>query len=312
MPANQRTAEILAAKVARPGVVVVSRRDLRTFRREGGTLRQQTGARRGFAATVDLLLHAFVAVLALGFTVGANSDTNLLLGLGAFVGAWVGLSIVHRVLIQWMTRATLGRFLFALRTVRSDTGRRPHLGMLMKAWVPGLGGPVSDQPVQAPRRSHVTTKPQPAEESESLVTTVRATDIRRLRRSDPIPNPPKFHGHAKDPRYPSPTAWRIVSAFTVDFVIHLALTSVVLFLLQKRGLSTGALVAAGVGAFCVISFVHRVFVQWAAQVTVGKLLTGLRVIDENTGGRENLGSLAWAWLAGVGYFVVGTLSLLSP
>jgi hypothetical protein len=293
-------------------VVVVSRRDLRVFRREGGSLRQRTGARRWFAATVDVLLHAFVAVLALGFAVGDNPDTNFWLGIGAFVGAWAGLSILHRVLVQWVTRTTIGRFLFALRTVRSDTGRRPTPWMLLKAWVPGLGGPTADQPVQAPRRSHVTTKPQPVEEPESLVTTVRATDIRNLRRSAPIPNPPKFHGHAEDPRYPSPRTLRIVLAFTIDLVIHLGATVEVAFLLQKRGLSTGALVAAGVGVFCVISFVHRVFVQWALQATVGKLVTGLRVLDENTGGRENLGTLAWAWLAGVGYFVVGVLSLLSP
>ncbi|MFD1049669.1 RDD family protein, partial [Kibdelosporangium lantanae] len=174
------------------------------------------------------------------------------------------------------------------------------------------GGPVSDQPVHVPRRQVVTPKPAPAEESEPLVTIVRATDIKRLERIDPIPNPPKFHGHANDPRYPSPTGWRTVFAFTIDLVIHLALTAGVVLVLHKRDLSTGALVALGVGAFCVVSFVHRVFVQRALQATVGKLLTGLRVIDENTGGRENLGSLAWAWLAGVGYFIFGVLSLLTP
>jgi hypothetical protein len=295
-------------------VVVVSRRDLRVFRREGGSLvdRQQTGVRRGLASTVDVLLHAFVGVLALGYVLGDNPGLSFLLGVGALVGAWVVFSVVHRVLVQWVTRATLGRFLFALRTVRSDTGRRPTLGMLVKAWVPGLGGPpVSDRPAHVPRRPVVTTKPTPAERSEPLVTTVRLTDIRKLRRSDPIPNPPKFHGHANDPRYPSPTGWRIVSAFAIDLVVHLGLTAGVFFLLAKRDLSAGALVAFSIGAFCAVSFVHRVLVQWAVQATVGKLFTGLRVIDENTGGRENPGSLAWAWLAGVFYFVVGTLSLFS-
>lgn len=293
---------------------MVSRRDLRMFRREGGSLveRHQTGIRRGLASTVDVLLHAFVGVMALGYVVGANPGVNFLVGVGALVGAWVALSIVHRVLVQWVTRATLGRFLFALRTARSDTGRRPTPWMLLKAWVPGLGGPVSDQPVHVPRRPVVTTKPAPAEESEALVTTVRLKDIKQLKRSDPIPNPPKYHGHANDPRYPSPAGWRTVFGFTIDLVIHLAVTAGVLVLLLKRDLATGVLVALCVGAFCVVSFVHRVFVQWVVQATVGKLVTGLRVIDENTGGRENLGSLAWAWLAGVFYFVVGTLSLISP
>ncbi len=46
-------------------------------------------------------------------------------------------TILNRVLVQWACRTTLGKALVALCLIRDDTGGRPTLRSLIKAWLFG-------------------------------------------------------------------------------------------------------------------------------------------------------------------------------
>lgn len=49
-------------------------------------------------------------------------------------------------------------------------------------------------------------------------------------------------------------------------------------------------------AYLGVSFVHRVVLQWAFQATLGKAITGLRVVDTATGDRASFKQLVRRWL----------------
>jgi hypothetical protein len=88
----------------------------------------------GFA--IDLLVVHIGGAVAVGFAfaqVPKLSSDAVLAGIGAFVG----LSIVHRVLVQWAFATTLGKALWGLVMIRDDTGGRPTLWSLVKAWMIG-------------------------------------------------------------------------------------------------------------------------------------------------------------------------------
>jgi RDD family protein len=85
---------------------------------------------------IDLVLH-------LGISMGAAITAKSLAGPGALpfwilVGGFLGLSIVHRVIVQWYWRTTVGKWLTGLCLVSADTGDRPTLWQLIRAWWLGL------------------------------------------------------------------------------------------------------------------------------------------------------------------------------
>jgi hypothetical protein len=117
---------------------------------------------------------------------------------------------------------------------------------------------------------------------------------------------PAEHGDREDPRYPSPKSWRIVVSFILDLLIHLSLAYAAgLAYVHEKPDSSQLLVTAL--AFVLLSIVDRVFLQWALQATVGKLLTGLRLIRKDTGGRGTLWVYIRDWLFGV-VAIFGVLS----
>ncbi|MGW4488288.1 RDD family protein [Amycolatopsis sp. NPDC004368] len=80
------------------------------------------------AIAVDLVLHLTVAIVLLAV---AGID---LPDLVVLIGSYVGVSFVHRVVLQWWWRATIGRALFGLRSAVA-TGARPRFGALLTLWV---------------------------------------------------------------------------------------------------------------------------------------------------------------------------------
>ena len=92
--------------------------------------------RRALAFVVDTLLHLGIGAAAFFGTKHIPALDNLI-GLWALI-AWIGSSLIDRVLIQWAFATTVGKAIFGLRLVRKDGGR-PKLGRLMIAWLVGLG-----------------------------------------------------------------------------------------------------------------------------------------------------------------------------
>jgi uncharacterized RDD family membrane protein YckC len=131
---------------------------------------------------------------------------------------------------------------------------------------------------------------------------------RDLRRPPVITSPrdlPAEHGAEDDPRYPSPTKCRAALSFVLDLVAHLAIAYAVTVALLKSQLAgsaprDGFVVVVGVAiVFVVVSIVDRVFVQWMFQATIGKMVTALRVIRSDTGGRGTFWLYVRDWLLGV-------------
>jgi hypothetical protein len=121
---------------------------------------------------------------------------------------------------------------------------------------------------------------------------VRRRDVKRLRQyGQPMGvQLPYQHGAKGDPRYPSPTTARAAFGFVLDLVIHV-------------GAAVAAAMAFGVipaiATFLVASIVHRTILQWAFQTTLGKAVTGLQMIRNDTGTRPTLWDLIKAWIFGV-------------
>lgn len=87
----------------------------------------------GFA--IDLALHASAgagAYLALPTLPGLHR-------IAATAAAFVLASILHRVLVQWIVRTTLGKALAGLVMIREDSGRRPTLWCTLRAWLISAG-----------------------------------------------------------------------------------------------------------------------------------------------------------------------------
>ncbi|WP_215547066.1 RDD family protein [Amycolatopsis sp. CA-230715] len=133
---------------------------------------------------------------------------------------------------------------------------------------------------------------------------VRRRDVKRLREYGP---PSNFHGWGKhgedgDPRYPSPRGWRVGVGFLIDLLLHAgggAGAALAVAKVPRFEQFSGNAIPIGIGAFVVLSLVHRIFVQWAVTTTLGKALCGLRLVRDDTGGRPTLWRLTKDWLLGV-------------
>ncbi|CAM4197381.1 RDD family protein [Kibdelosporangium persicum] len=135
--------------------------------------------------------------------------------------------------------------------------------------------------------------------STADVVSVRRRDLRQ-------PTPvgawsPGRHGARSDPRYPSPTGVRQVLSFVIDLVVHVGVPFAVAYALDTRepGITTTQFLIICAAGFVTMSILDRIFLQWATQATIGKAVTALRVIRDDTGGKPTLGMLVWAWLIGV-------------
>ncbi|MEV4316891.1 RDD family protein [Actinocrispum sp. NPDC049592] len=108
--------------------------------------------------------------------------------------------------------------------------------------------------------------------------------------------PPEHGGHG-DPRYPSPTGRRAFWSFVLDMIVHLGLAFGVAVGVAHGKFTDGWLIAGvTLAGFVGFSIVDRIIVQWALQATVGKLITGLRLIRKDNGGRAPLWVYVRDWL----------------
>lgn len=131
------------------------------------------------------------------------------------------------------------------------------------------------------------------------LTVVRVDDLRALRESPPDDDLPDVHGAAGDPRYPSTSFLRMMLGFVMDLALHLGIATIVVLVAVSQDLVGWSAIGIFLGTFFGLSIVHRVFVQWLCHTTLGKWVTGLRVIREDTGGRPTLWLLTRAWLRGL-------------
>ncbi|GLY69175.1 RDD family protein [Amycolatopsis taiwanensis] len=97
--------------------------------------------RFGVGFAIDLLLHLAAAVGTLGALAGLPNVPFWYPLLGG-VGAYVALSIINRIFVQWAFQATVGKALVGLCMIRDDTGGRPTLWSLTKLWLFGLFGTI--------------------------------------------------------------------------------------------------------------------------------------------------------------------------
>jgi hypothetical protein len=56
----------------------------------------------------------------------------------AALGTFIALSIAHRIVVQWACQTTVGKALVGVCLIRDDTGGRPTLWSLIKAWLLGV------------------------------------------------------------------------------------------------------------------------------------------------------------------------------
>ncbi|HJP75701.1 MAG TPA: RDD family protein [Pseudonocardiaceae bacterium] len=149
---------------------------------------------------------------------------------------------------------------------------------------PGYPAPVQQQPGQPPAPGYAQPGPPPTYQP-------------------PVPGRPSspsiVHGSAGDPRYPSPRTLRRTLGFTVDLLLHLG-CAVGAFFGSKHVPSLSHLPTVwAIVAWFVVSFVHRVLIQWATQASLGKALFGLRLVRPVDGGRVGFGMLVKAWLVSI-------------
>ncbi|WP_176968901.1 RDD family protein [Amycolatopsis xylanica] len=136
------------------------------------------------------------------------------------------------------------------------------------------------------------TAPAPARRKYEL-TTVRRSD---LRNPAVVTGPlPATHGADNDPRYPSPKTLRNVVAIIIDLVVHLGV-GVAVGLVAKQRLPGSPWVLYALLAFIAASIVHRIFLHRVFGATLGKALTGVRLIRDDNGGRPGLWALTRFWL----------------
>jgi hypothetical protein len=156
---------------------------------------------------------------------------------------------------------------------------------------------------QTPR---ATDRPNPRRDFE--LTIVRRADVRRLAASGPPPGwLPAVHATEGDRRYPRPRRLRQGFAITIDLVLHFGVAIAVTVALITR-LDGPIALGAGVGTFFALSILDRIVLQRMCQATVGKLLTGVCLIRNDTGGPPTTRSLVGAWFMGVIAIVATLLS----
>jgi hypothetical protein len=156
---------------------------------------------------------------------------------------------------------------------------------------------------QAPRSAD---RPNPRRDFD--LTIVRRADVRNLAVSGPPAGwLPPVHATEGDRRYPSRRRLRQGFAFTIDLVVHFGVAIAVVVALLAR-LDGPVALGAGVGTFFALSILDRIVLQRMCQATVGKLLTGLCLIRNDTGGPPTTRSLVGAWFMG---FIAVVATLLS-
>jgi hypothetical protein len=138
---------------------------------------------------------------------------------------------------------------------------------------------------------------------------VRRRDLRQPAYAGSAAELPGRHGGKADPRYPSSTSLRQFLSFVIDLVMHLAVPAAVGYALYMRvpGVTSAHFIVIAAAGFVALSILDRIFVQWATQATIGKALTALRMIRDDTGRRPTLWQLTKAWFFGL----VVVFSLLS-
>jgi hypothetical protein len=147
--------------------------------------------------------------------------------------------------------------------------------------------------------------------SKFQLTSVRRRDVRRLHEFGPPPGVtlPTKHGDKGDPRYPSPHIFRGFLGITVDVLLHLACAVAVFVAFANKPANSLAVVLLAVPVtYIAVSILHRIVVQRVVQTTLGKALTGLRIIRDDTGGPATLWPLTKAWLLGTVAVIGGVLS----
>jgi hypothetical protein len=92
--------------------------------------------------------------------------------------------------------------------------------------------------------------------------------------------------------------WQENWAVVADLALHLTVALLVASRLDFPFLLTA------VAAYSVVSFVHRVPLQWWWGATTGRALVGLRCVVEATGGKATLGMLLKDWLLTACWFVI--------
>lgn len=148
-----------------------------------------------------------------------------------------------------------------------------------------------------------TSEPDPDRKLE--LTVARREDVRRLAEfGAPDQVLPPVHGGRQDPRYPATTDLRHVLAILIDLVLHLGTAVVVAFVLAAKQSETAGILA-GAGVFFALSIVDRIIVQRLFRATVGKMITGLYVIRDDTGGPPTVWSLTREWFQSIGAVLSG-------
>ncbi|QIS14829.1 RDD family protein [Nocardia arthritidis] len=94
---------------------------------------ESSGVAVWVAFTIDLLLHIGVGV-GVWFALARHGDMRQPIPIA--VAAAIGVSFVHRTVIQRLVRTTLGKSLFGLRLYRVD-GSYPSLWFLVRSWFRG-------------------------------------------------------------------------------------------------------------------------------------------------------------------------------
>jgi uncharacterized RDD family membrane protein YckC len=110
-------------------------------------------------------------------------------------------------------------------------------------------------------------------------------------------------------RYPSPRGLRVLLGFVIDLALHLVIPFGLATAARSMGAGGVLPLWIFVGGFFGLSLVHRVGIQWLWQTTVGKWVTGLRLVREDTGGRPTLWQLGRAWWLGLWRAVVAPFEL---
>lgn len=132
--------------------------------------------RTGFAFAVDLLLS--LGALVGGFFGGQHVPALSTYPTLVAIAAMIIVSLVNRVLIQWVFRTSIGKALFGLCLVSRSDGGRPGLWALLKAWLLSIWWTI------AITSEFVGSAVSGAEPNlEVFPSVVRMCDVRALRRA---------------------------------------------------------------------------------------------------------------------------------
>lgn len=135
--------------------------------------------------------------------------------------------------------------------------------------------------------------------------------IETFGRMDNPSTTPAHHGDNGDPRYPSPTRLRWISAFVVDWLIHAGPMIAVFAIFAHDPSLVERFPPAQFSALVswpVLSYIDRTVVQRLFHGTIGKLLFGLVVIRPEDGRWPGLGRLNKVWFLGLVFWIILALN----